>query len=145
MSSTTFEIEKLYVEFFNRPADSAGLQFWTNYVNNGHSIVDVAHGMEGSTEYKANFTSDWSSGVPGSVDRAFQNMFDRHATLDELKYWGNEYYGAAVNHTSTADVIMHIADAATGADLQHFMQKVTNAVPVSLVGVQAVVHDVHVA
>ncbi len=32
--------------------------------------------------------------------------------------------------------IMQIGDAATGADLQHLMQKVTNAVPVQLVGVQ---------
>jgi hypothetical protein len=135
MSSTTFEIEKLYIEFFNRPADSGGLQFWTNAVNSGLTIADVAHGMENSAEYKANFTSQWSTGVDSSVDHAFMNMFDHHATINDLNVWGYKYMDALVNHTSTADVIMQIADAATGADLQHLMQKVTNAVPVSLVGV----------
>ncbi|OEZ60139.1 DUF4214 domain-containing protein [Duganella sp. HH105] len=141
MSSTTFEIEKLYIEFFNRPAETAGLQYWTTQVNNGMTIAQVAHSMEVSPEYQAAFTQTWTSGVPASVDHAFMNMFDRHATAAELSNWGVKFYGALVEHTSTADVIMQIGDAATGADLQHLMQKVTNALPAQLVGVQT--HEVY--
>ncbi|OEZ99195.1 DUF4214 domain-containing protein [Duganella sp. HH101] len=141
MSSTTFEIEKLYIEFFNRPADAGGLQFYVNAVNNGATITQVAHAMENSAEYKANFTTQWSTGVESSVDHAFMNMFDHHASMQELNVWGYKFMDALVNHTPTSDVIMQIADAATGADLQHLMQKVTNALPVQLVGVQT--HEVY--
>jgi hypothetical protein len=137
MSNTTFEIEKLYIEFFDRPADAGGLQFWTNAVNSGLSIADVAHAMEQSAEYKTHFTDQWSTGVSSSVDHAFMHMFDRHATMSELNTWGYKYMDALVNHRSTADVIMQIGDAASGADLQHFMEKVTDALPVGVVGVQS--------
>ncbi|MBV6322870.1 DUF4214 domain-containing protein [Duganella violaceipulchra] len=136
MSSTTFEIEKLYIEFFNRPADAGGLQYWSNAANNGATITQIAHAMENSVEYHAAFTQSWNDGVASSVDHAFMNMFDRHASMAELSTWGVKLYGALVEHTPTSDVIMQIGDAAVGADLQHLMQKVTDAVPVQLVGVQ---------
>ncbi len=137
MSSTTFEIEKLYIEFFNRPADTGGLEYWRNAANNGTTIIQIAHAMENSAEYHAAFTQSWNDGVASSVDHAFMNMFDRHASMAELSTWGVKFYGALVEHTPTSDVIMQIGDAAVGADLQHLMQKVTDAVPVQLVGVQA--------
>lgn len=143
MSSLTFEIEKLYVEFFGRAADTAGLQVWTNYINQGHSLTDVAHGMEGSPEYHAAYTQTWESGVPAAIDRAAMNMFDRPATASELVTFGSEFYGALFNHTSTADVILHFAASAAGADLQHLLAKVEAATPVALVGVQAQHFDAH--
>ncbi|WP_374045729.1 DUF4214 domain-containing protein [Massilia sp. YIM B04103] len=136
MSSTTFEIEKLYIEFFNRPADPGGLQFYSDAVNNkGLTITDIAHAMEQSAEYKQNFTSTPTWGLDAAVDRAFMNMFDHHASTAELNYWGQKFGNALFFNGHSSDVIMQIADSATGADLQHFMQKVTNALPAQLVGV----------
>ena len=144
MSSATFDIEKLYIEFFNRPADSAGLQYWVNIENGGTSLSTIAHSIEVSPEFQANFTHDLTR-ADWNTDTAFLHMFDRHAAATELNTWGNPMMNAMVNHTPLSDVIMQIGDAATGADLQHFMQKVTSALPpATLVGVQTFdAHTVH--
>jgi hypothetical protein len=136
MSNITFEIEKLYIEFFDRPADSAGLQFYTNAVNNGSTIADVAHAMEQSAEYKSIFNTTSISGGDWNVDVAYMHMFGRHATKPELDTWGAQMVNAIYYHTSTADVIMAIGNAAQGYDLAYFMDKVFDAMPASLVGVQ---------
>ena len=38
----TADIQKLYVAYFNRPADYKGLSFWNTVLNNGSSIEFVS-------------------------------------------------------------------------------------------------------
>ena len=68
MALTTPQIHNAYVAFFNRPADVAGLNYWTNY--NG-SISDLFNAFAGSQEYKSLFTGQNSTQI---VNTVYQNL-----------------------------------------------------------------------
>ncbi|MDR6227994.1 hypothetical protein QE444_000351 [Pseudomonas sp. SORGH_AS199] len=87
MAVTSAQIQELYIGYFGRPADQAGLNYWLNTSNAANSTVtlnDIRASFAQQTEYTS---------VYGSLDRQatvtqiYQNLFGRTASADEVGYW----------------------------------------------------------
>jgi hypothetical protein len=122
MGIYTTAVEKLYVAYFNRPADAAGLTYWEGVVAKANgSTAAVSAAFAASDEYKAAFAGQNEYSVVATV---YQNLFGRAAEPAGLTFWGQ----ALINKTFTIDsVVTQIAGGAQGADLDAYNNKVTVA------------------
>ncbi len=118
----TAAIEKLYVAYFNRPADVGGLAFWESVVAaSGGDTRAVSQAFAQSKEY----TDLMGSRTPADIiDSVYVNLFGRHAEKAGLAFWTGLYEAGAIG---PADVVAVLADAAAGADAQAVANKVVVA------------------
>ena len=118
MALTTAQIQNAYVAFFNRPADVAGLNYWTNY--NG-SISDLFNAFAGSQEYKSLFTGQNSTQI---VNTVYQNLFGRSPDVDGLNYWVGQLDSGKV---TVANIANAVNSGAQGTDKSIIDNKVAAA------------------
>lgn len=87
MAVTSAQIQELYIGYFGRPADQAGLNYWltaSNATNSTVTLNDIRASFAQQTEY---------TGTYGNLDRQatvtqiYQNLFGRTASADEVGYW----------------------------------------------------------
>jgi hypothetical protein len=71
-------IDRLYQDLLNRPADPAGLAFWTNQLAQGLTRTQVAAGIESSLEFQT-----------VTVQKAYQQFLHRAADPAGLTFWTN--------------------------------------------------------
>jgi hypothetical protein len=71
-------VEKLYQQVLNRPADNAGLQFWTNQVQHGQPYGAIAQGIFESPER-----------LDPIITNYYQQYLLRTPDAAGLKYWVN--------------------------------------------------------
>ena len=115
-------IQKLYVAYFSRPADVAGLNYWAGVVAaaNG-STAAVSAAFAASAEYKAAYAGKTASQV---VDTVYLNLFGRHAEKGGLDYWGPLLDKGSL----TIDIVVTaVASGAIGSDLSAYNSKVAAA------------------
>lgn len=122
MGIYTTAIEKLYVAYFNRPADVAGLTFWEGVVAKANgSTAAVSAEFAKSAEYKAAYAGMDEYHV---VAQVYQNLFGRAPEPAGLNFWGQ----ALINKAMTIDnVVTQIAAGAQGSDLVAYNNKVAAA------------------
>jgi Ca2+-binding RTX toxin-like protein len=83
MNNYAVDIQKLYIAYFQRPADPAGLAFWESQVATfGIGVVSNAFGA--SAEYKGLYNGKTSTEM---VNAIYMNLFGRGAESAGLKYW----------------------------------------------------------
>jgi hypothetical protein len=119
MSIYTDAIQKLYVAYFNRPADPAGLAYWETAVAkaNGNTAA-VAAAFAASDEYKAAYANMDAYHV---VSQVYANLFGHAPDVAGLNFWGQ----ALTNKQMTVDdVVTHIAAGALGSDLAAYNSRV---------------------
>lgn len=73
------EAFRLYDAGLNRTADQSGLSFYTNQLDNGASLTDVANSLLNSDEFISNFGSLGDQTNEEYVDLLYQNVLDRAA------------------------------------------------------------------
>lgn len=122
MGIHTEAIQKLYVAYFNRPADVAGLAYWEGVVaaaNGNTSAVSAA--FAGSAEYKATYAGMDAYHVVAAI---YQNLFGRAPEPNGLTFWGQ----GLINKTFTIDTaVTAIAAGAQGTDMEAYENKVAAA------------------
>jgi hypothetical protein len=122
--ATTYhtDIQKLYVAYFNRPADYAGLNYWEGVVEaaNGQTAA-VSAAFAASAEYTAAYGNMDAYHVVGAI---YQNLFGREAEVAGLTYWAD---GLIKGDFTVADAVTQIAAGAQGSDLTAYNNKVTAA------------------
>ena len=103
------QITKLYVGYFDRAADSGGLNFWVSQLDAGASLVDVAYSFSLSQEYQ-----DIYGGLSDSqlVDAIYLNLFNRAPDPEGQAYWLNEL----ANGKPHARLLVDIMSGAQGND-----------------------------
>lgn len=120
MATTYYnDIQKLYVAYFNRPADPAGLAFWEGVVEgaNGDTAA-VSAAFAGSAEYKAAYANMTNAQI---VDAVYQNLFSRPAEDAGKAYWAD----LLDKNTITIDqVVTAVASGAQSTDLTAYNNKV---------------------
>lgn len=122
MAGSTFDVQKLYVAYFGRPADSAGLDFWTGVVtDNRATIDDVSRAFASSAEYRAEYAGDSNRDI---VDDIYENLFGRDADLVGLNYWTDQLNRGVI---TIDNAVTKIAEGATGNDKVIFEGKVALA------------------
>lgn len=111
MATTTDLIQQLYVAYFNRPADVAGLAFWVDaYDNKGVSIDTISKNFNTAAEYTSVFAGKSADAI---VNTVYQNLFGRTADSAGLNFWGPKIASGAI---STADLVKAITAGALNAD-----------------------------
>jgi hypothetical protein len=123
MANTYFTaIQTLYVSYFGRPADPAGLAYWETMVEADHgSTAAVAAAFAGTDEYKTSHAGMDSYHV---IAETYQNLFGRAPDAAGLQYWGA---ALAQGSVSVDAAIGAIAAGAQGRDLKILDNKVAAA------------------
>lgn len=122
MGVYTSAVQQLYVAYFNRPADVAGLAYWEGVVAKANgSTAAVSAAFAASAEYKAAYANMDAYHV---VAQVYQNLFGHAPDLPGLNFWGQ----ALLNGQMTVDnVVTQIAAGAQGSDMTAYNNKVTAA------------------
>lgn len=123
MATTYYQdIQKLYVAYFNRPADSAGLAYWEGVVEGlGGSTAAVSAAFSQENEYKDAYAGMSNADI---VDKVYQNLFGRAAESAGKDYWAGLLDQGAI----TIDkVVTEVARGAQGSDAVAYANKVVAA------------------
>ncbi|WP_292040141.1 hypothetical protein [Massilia sp. UBA6681] len=122
MALYTEAVQKLYVAYFSRPADAAGLTYWENVVTAAKGdTTAVSKAFAASQEYKDTFAGQSAYQV---INTVYQNLFGRPAEAAALTFWGQ----GLLNGTFTIDnAVTTIAAGAQGADGDAYKAKVAAA------------------
>jgi hypothetical protein len=122
MGVYTKAVQQLYVAYFNRPADVAGLAYWEGVVAKANgSTAAVSAAFAASAEYKAAYANMDAYHV---VAQVYQNLFGHAPDLPGLNFWGQ----ALIAGQMTVDnVVTEIAKGAQGTDLTAYNNKVAAA------------------
>lgn len=99
MALTTAQIQNAYVAFFNRPADVAGLQYWSTYAGNA---ADLLNTFAQSAEYKGLYANMNSTQI---VNAVYQNLFGRAPEVTGLNYWVGKLDNGQLTIGNVADAI----------------------------------------
>ncbi len=116
-------VQELYVAYFGRPADTAGLDYWTNVVaaQNG-STAAVSASFAKQPEYIVAYYNLTSAQI---VDKIYLNMFGRGAsTTDGRSYWVDLL---AAGRVSIDVIVAEVANGARGTDAEAVENKVVAA------------------
>lgn len=112
-TSNSLAIQQLYVAYFNRPADPAGLLYWEGVVSRlKGDTTEVSKAFSASTEYK-----DLYAGLnpTATVGQVYENLFGRSADSAGLKYWADLYTSGKL---SIDQIVTAISDGARGSDAE---------------------------
>jgi hypothetical protein len=122
-------ITQLYVGYFNRAPDPAGLAFWITVLENGLSLEAIAQDFATQPESRAtySFLDDIQNGATPSgndvevfINAIYQNLFDREPDLEGLTFWS----GVLQNGFNPGSFIQAIIEGASPADAEVLANKV---------------------
>ena len=116
MGMNTESVQRLYVAYFNRPADKVSLAVYESLLPADRlatqaeleSIADTY--FSPSTEYSALYDGMTSA---QTVDKLYENIFGRNAEVDGLLYWAAEL---ASGRETVAGLALQLSYSAQGTD-----------------------------
>lgn len=123
--ATTYHtaIQKLYVAYFNRPADVDGLNYWEGVVEAAKGdTAAVSAEFAKSAEYKAAFAG---MNEKAAVTQVYKNLFGTTPDTAGLNYWATLLADGKI---TIDNVVTQIAGGALGADKTTYDNKVSAAV-----------------
>ena len=116
MPMTAQAVQQLYVAYFNRPADTLGLAYWT-----GKPAAQASAAFASSAEYANTYAGMSNAQI---VNAIYTNLFGRAAEPTGITYWGGLLQSGAI---SVSNAVTQIAGGAQGTDLAAYNSKVTAA------------------
>lgn len=104
------DIQNLYIAYFNRPADVAGLAYWTSGPQANFTALQIAQSFSEQVEYAGIF-----SGVSTkkTINALFNNLFNHDADPAGLAYWTGQIDNGTLTIGQAAIAILA---GATGTD-----------------------------
>ncbi len=122
MTTNIEALQKLYVAYFSRPADVAGLSYWERAVAAAQGdTAAVSAAFAQSAEYKAAYAGMNAFQV---VDAVYMNLFGRHAETKGVQFWAP----LLADGSLTVDAIVTaVAAGAQSSDLVAYNSKVAAA------------------
>ncbi|MEM8511520.1 hypothetical protein RCH14_000811 [Massilia sp. MP_M2] len=104
-------VNSFYLAFYGRPADPAGLAFWTKQLaDNDGNLSAITQAFANSEEAQVRYGSDT---VNERISDIYQALFNRAPDTVGLAYWSNV---VGQGHASVADVAVAIMGGAQGID-----------------------------
>jgi hypothetical protein len=116
-------IAGLYVAYFDRAPDPAGLEFWINQLDNGRDFATISQDFADSPEaqqiYPFLATPDVSGQDPTNlITSIYQNLFGREPEAQGLNFWVNVVNSGAVAVGDMVEAVMMGAqDAVVNGEL----------------------------
>jgi|GEM_PF-3367371 len=124
MSTYTNILQQLYVAYFGRPADPAGLDYWeARLASKQISIQDIAKSFSEQSEYKSVYLNKT---IPEIINALYLNLFAHAADAAGMKYWTGQLESGAVSMGQAALAIMS-GPTAGSMDQQALLNKVAAA------------------
>lgn len=118
MALTTAQIQNAYVAFFNRPADVAGLNYWSSYTG---SLAELYATFAQQTEYTNTFTGMNNT---AKVNAVYANLLGRTPDTAGLNYWVLQLDQGKV---TLANLALAVVNGAQGTDATTVANKVSAA------------------
>lgn len=105
MAVTATQVQNLYLAYFGRPAEQAGLTYWTSQAN--ATVDQISASFAQQPEYTAAF-----SGLTRAqtVNQLYLNLFGRSAASNELNYW------VGSTDVTVDKLALALTNGATGTD-----------------------------
>jgi hypothetical protein len=128
MATTYYnQIQQLYLAYFNRPADPAGLAFWETSVENNKAgatvgLAAIAASFATQQEYKDAYAGLSNLDI---VKKVYQNLFSRVADDDGAAYWANLLTTGKIK---VDNLVVDMAAAAKNQDAVTIQNKVAASV-----------------
>lgn len=127
MGINTDAVQRLYVAYFNRPADPVGLAHWESKLPSDRAATQAEltalanQGFSGSSEYSNLYSGKSNTQI---IDSLYQNLFGRSAETAGLTSWAL----ALSNGTQTfASIALQLTYSAQGTDATAIANKLTAA------------------
>jgi hypothetical protein len=134
MAVTTEQVAELYVAYFNRAPDTAGLAYW---VETGLAIEDISSSFYVQDETKTNYPDTMTDAI--FVNTIYQNVFNRDADANGLVYWEDELANETVTRPN---MILAIVNGAQDTDLGQDDTILANKTEVGLYSADLGIDDV---
>lgn len=96
---------KLYLGFFGRSPDVAGLYYWGSQISKGVSPLEVAQGFANSPEFSQKYDS---LSAAEQINLAYQNILERAPDADGAQYWT----GKLLAGTPIGEIVWSLVNAA---------------------------------
>lgn len=122
------QVQEMYIAFFGRAADHAGLAYWSSLFKGAPSDVTqdlIASAFGQAHEYQALFAGKTSAQV---VNTVYENLFGRAGEAAGVEYWSALLQNGAI---AVHNVVKAISEGAKGSDLYAFDAKVKVAKAIS--------------
>lgn len=121
MATIKEQVQQLYIAYFNRPGDAAGVEYYVDLLEDGVSIDVLRADFVGSKEYTDTYAGKSTEAV---VNQIYTNLFGHSADIPGLKY----YAGLIDAKTVGYDILPWlIANGAQTTDITAFANKATAA------------------
>lgn len=108
-------VQKIYIAFYQRPADPTGLKYWAQRVDAAHgSLSEVIDAFANSAEATSLYGTIDATNIGGVIDAIYAALFNRPADAE-----GKQFYTDAFNAgTITAgNIALAVLDGAQNNDL----------------------------
>ncbi|WP_075791748.1 DUF4214 domain-containing protein [Massilia putida] len=104
-------VNAFYVAFYGRPADPAGLAYWSQQLAQaGGDLSAIKEAFANSQEATVRFSSTTAS---DRITEIYQQLFNRAPDAAGLSYWVD---AVSKGHASMADVAINVLQGALGSD-----------------------------
>lgn len=117
-------VQELYVAYFGRPADPAGLDYWTNIVEAQQSTAAVSATFATSPEYIVTYFGKTHAQV---VDQIYSNLFGRTADATGKAYWVDLLNKGTIKVDTIVAEVAAAAHLAGNTDADRLENKVAGA------------------
>lgn len=114
---SVIDVQKAYLAYFGRPADTAGLDYWMN-----SDAATMRAGFAASAEYAALY-----SGMTAEqrVEQVYQNLLGRASDAAGKAYWVNEFNAG---RETVSSLVTSMQTNALGVDISTIDNRVTYAI-----------------
>ena len=120
-------VSKIYVGYFNRAADPAGLNYWVSRYNSGMSASQIAQSFSVQTEATNSYAylaNPYGASVSTFLTSVYQNLFNRAPDAAGLAYWTGEINSGRSNVGSAIiNIISGAQDSGANRDLTTLTNK----------------------
>ncbi|AEI71031.1 protease [EBPR siphovirus 2] len=121
--NTQEEVALLYVAYFGRSPDPAGLDFWSDQLDSGRALSEIGRGFATSAEAYVKYPdlADGTVNAPAQfLTTVYNNLFNRAPEQAGLDYWSARIAGGL----PVEDAVLAIAQGAQGLDLAGLNNKI---------------------
>nr|MBF0684808.1 DUF4214 domain-containing protein [Pseudomonas sp.] len=118
-------VQKIYIAFYQRPADPAGLTYWAKQVEaangNTQAVMDLFANSDEATELYGPINADTIGDV---IDKIYQALFGREPDAEGKQYYVEEF----TKGTFTAgNIALTVLNSAQGTDVDAINNKLAVA------------------
>jgi hypothetical protein len=118
-------VQKIYIGYYQRPADPCGLIYWANRLfNSGGNLSEIIEAFANSAESQALYGTINSSNISTVVNGIYNALFGRNAEAGGLNYYVN---GFNSGQFTAATIMLNVLNGAQNKDLQSINNKLTAA------------------